>query len=103
MRNKSIHGFQTGDRVQAQVPSGRHKGSHRGRVAIRATGSFNIQTPQGLIQGISYRHCRLIWRADGYSYSLMAQKEKENGKHRHATRAELSIPGLQAEVSRALG
>ena len=101
MRKKSVHGFQTGDIVQAQVPSGRHKGNHRGRVAIRATGSFNIQTPKGLIQGVSHRRCRIIWRADGYSYSLVAQKEKENGNQEHAARAALSILGLEAEVSRA--
>jgi 5-methylcytosine-specific restriction endonuclease McrA len=74
MRKKSVYGFQTGDTVEANVPSGRHKGIHRGRVAIRATGSFNIQTPKGIVQGISYRHCRLIWRADGYSYSTLKTK-----------------------------
>jgi len=103
MRRKSVYGFQTGDTVQAQVPSGRHKGNHQGRVAIRATGSFNIQTPQGLIQGVSYQHCRLIWRADGYSYSLIAKQEKESGNQGHASRAELSHLGLKAKVSRAFG
>jgi hypothetical protein len=101
MRKKSAFGFQTGDIVQAQILSGRHKGSPRGRVAIRATGNFNIQTPGGLVQGVSHRHCRIIWRADGYSYSLIANKEKENGNQGHATRAGLSLPGLNAEVSRA--
>ena len=103
MRTKSVHGFQTGDRVQANVPSGRHKGTHKGRVAIRATGSFNIQTPDGVIQGISYRHCRIISRADGYSYSQIAQPQKESGNQEYATRAALSLPGLKAEVSCAFG
>ena len=102
MRSKSIHGFQTGDTIQAEVPSGRHKGIHRGRVAIRATGSFNIQTPHGLIQGVSYRYCRLIQRSDGYSYSLRAQKQKESRNQEHASRAALSLHGLKPMVSRAL-
>ncbi len=76
-RFKSVHGFQTGDLVQATVPKGRHQGIHRGRVAIRTSGSFNIQTPSGVIQGISYRYCRLIQRSDGYSYSVSATLRKE--------------------------
>ena len=101
MRRKSVCGFQTGDTVQAQVPAGKHKGNHRGRVAIRATGSFNIETPQGLIQGVSYRHCRLISRADGYSYSLITKQEKECGNQGYASHAALSLLGLKAKVSRA--
>ncbi|TSE32493.1 RNA-guided endonuclease IscB [Tepidimonas charontis] len=68
-RNKSAFGFQTGDSVKAVVPSGKRTGRYRGRVAIRASGSFNIQTPQGVVQGIHYRFCSLIQRADGYGYS----------------------------------
>jgi hypothetical protein len=69
-RRKRIHGFQTGDRVRAEVPSGKHAGSHVGRVAVRKTGSFNIQTAQGVVQGISHRHCRVVQRADGYGYCI---------------------------------
>lgn len=43
-------------------------GIHLSRVAIRRTGSFNIQTAQGIVQGIGYKHCRLIQRNDGYAY-----------------------------------
>ena len=32
------------------------------------SGSFSIQTPKGPVQGISYRHCRCIYRGDEYSY-----------------------------------
>jgi len=103
MRKKSVHGFQTGDLVEASVPKGRYKGNHRGRVAIRATGSFNIQTPAGVVQGISYKYCRLVMRADGYTYSVIAKKEKENERREHATRAALSLLDLKVEVSRALG
>ncbi|MBK1648901.1 RNA-guided endonuclease IscB, partial [Rhabdochromatium marinum] len=70
VRQKRIHGFQTGDRVIAQVPSGKKAGAHIGRIAVRASGSFNLQTAQGVVQGISYRHCRVVQRADGYGYSF---------------------------------
>ena len=39
------------------------------RRQMRATGSFNIQTAQGLVQGISHRFCKIIQHADGYGYS----------------------------------
>ena len=66
---KRVHGFRTGDLVYAHVPSGRKAGTHAGRVAVRATGSFDITTALGVVQGIGYRHCRLIQQADGYSYA----------------------------------
>jgi 5-methylcytosine-specific restriction endonuclease McrA len=69
MREKRIFGFQTGDMVRAVVPAGKKAGVHVGRVAIRRTGSFNIQVSDGVVQGVSYRHCRLIQRGDGYGYS----------------------------------
>jgi hypothetical protein len=39
MRTKSVHGFQTGDIVRADVPKGKKVGTYTGRVAIRETGS----------------------------------------------------------------
>ena len=66
MRAKTVHGFRTGDHVRAVVPTGKKQGVHQGRVAVRATGYFNIQTPAGVIQGVSHRHCRLLARGDGY-------------------------------------
>lgn len=69
-RRKRVQGFQTGDRVCASVLTGKKAGVYVGRVAVRATGSFNIQTPAGVVQGISYRHCRVLQRADGYGYSF---------------------------------
>jgi 5-methylcytosine-specific restriction endonuclease McrA len=71
MRKKQVNGFQTGDMVKAAVPKGKKQGIHVGRVAIRATGNFNIQTPQGLIQGIAHRHCKIMQRNDGYGYSIV--------------------------------
>lgn len=71
IRKKQAFGFQTGDLVKADVPKGKRAGCHKGRVAIRARGSFNIQTPQGLVTDISHKNCRLLQRADGYSYQQM--------------------------------
>jgi len=73
MRNKQVRGFQTGDHVRAVVGAGKKAGTHIGRVAVRATGSFNIQTPEGVIQGISHRHCTLTQRADGYGYYVQSK------------------------------
>jgi len=103
MRAKSVKGFQTGDRVMATVPSGKKAGIHVGRVAVRATGSFNIQTAQGVVQGIGHRHCRMIQRNDGYGYSYVATMESEQVRHkaRIAPQSALYLPGLNAEVSRA--
>ena len=87
VRTKRIKGFATGDFVQAKVTSGKKMGSHRGRVAIRATGSFNIQTDTDVVQGISYRYCMLLQRADGYGYtqqqSLSSSLKNERNRDRN--------------------
>jgi len=70
MRQKQVHGFQTGDMVRAMVPTGKKAGTHAGRVAVRKTGSFNIQTEHGAVQGISHKYCTVIQRGDGYGYHL---------------------------------
>jgi 5-methylcytosine-specific restriction endonuclease McrA len=72
MREKSIFGFQTGDQVRATLRKGKNIGTHTGRVAIRATGRFDIQTPSGTVQGISYKYCKRVARNDGYLYGLRA-------------------------------
>ena len=64
-------GLATGDMVKAVVPSGTKAGTYRGRVAVRASGSFNIQTPEGVIQGVGWRHCRLLSYNDGYGYAWL--------------------------------
>ncbi len=79
MRQKSVRGFQTGDMVVAMVPTGVKAGTHTGRVAVRATGSFNIQTATGVVQGIGYKHCRILARADGYGYGLQPKIANQNG------------------------
>jgi len=67
---RRVQGFRTGDVVKAIVPSGKKRGTHIGRVAIRAIGSFNISIASSMVQGIGWKHCRLVHRADGYSYSI---------------------------------
>jgi hypothetical protein len=68
-RIKGFFGFATGDLVRAVVPKGKKAGTHTGRVAVRASGSFNITTAQGTVQGIGHKHVRLLQRADGYAYT----------------------------------
>ncbi|NEO16504.1 MULTISPECIES: RNA-guided endonuclease IscB [Moorena] len=69
-RYKEVKGFQTGDIVKAIVTKGKKIGTYTGRVATRQTGSFNISTKPGLVQGISHKYCSVIHRKDGYYYSL---------------------------------
>lgn len=70
MRQKAVNGFQAGDMVKAIVVKGKKTGEYTGRVAVRATGYFNITTPAGTIQGINHKDCRLIARNDGYGYGF---------------------------------
>ncbi|MFM0517231.1 hypothetical protein PQR08_07315 [Caballeronia jiangsuensis] len=68
-RAKRVHGFQTGDLVRADVPFGKKADTYVGRVAMRATGYFNIQRAGKVVQGVAHRHCRLVQRSDGFAYS----------------------------------
>lgn len=67
-RQKQFFGFQTGDIVKAVVTRGKKIGTYFGRVLCRKTGSFDIKTKAGRVQGISYKYFKLIQRSDGYSY-----------------------------------
>jgi hypothetical protein len=69
-RQKNFFGFQTGDIVKAIVTKGKKIGVYIGRVAVRSSGSFNIQTPRNTIQGIKHSDCKIIQRNDGYAYFL---------------------------------
>ena len=68
LRQKRHFGFQTGDMVQANVPSGKYSGKHAGRVACRATGSFDIATNAGKVT-VKHIHCASVHHADGYTYT----------------------------------
>jgi 5-methylcytosine-specific restriction endonuclease McrA len=70
--NRLVSGFQTGDIVKAIVTKGKKVGTYVGRVAIRASGSFNIKTARGIIQGISHKYCQPQHRSDGYVYSFVS-------------------------------
>jgi 5-methylcytosine-specific restriction endonuclease McrA len=74
-RFKRVKDYQTGDMVKAVVPTGKKAGVYVGRVAVRTSGSFNITTEKGTVQGISYKHCRLLQRIDGYQYSFTIRRE----------------------------
>jgi len=65
---KSVKGYQTGDIVRAVVTTGTKQGVYVGRVLVRASGSFDIRTKQGRVQGLSHRFCTPVHRSDGYSY-----------------------------------
>lgn len=73
-RQKQVHGFQTGDRVIAKVSKGKKIGNYTGRVAVRASGNFNIQTTNGVVQGVKWKNCRLVQRSDGYHYPSNSKK-----------------------------
>ncbi|MHA3723845.1 RNA-guided endonuclease IscB [Leucobacter sp. HY1910] len=75
-RQKTHFGLITGDLVRAVVPSGKKQGTHVGRVAVRATGSCNITTNDGAIQGIGWRRITLIQRGDGYRHSSAPTPER---------------------------
>jgi hypothetical protein len=65
---RKVKGFQTGDIVRAIVTKGTKQGVYVGRVLVRASGSFDIRTKQGRVQGISHRSCIPVHRCDGYNY-----------------------------------
>lgn len=75
---KTYFGFCTGDIVKAAVPKGKYKGVWIGRVAVRASGYFDLKNFAGdhICQGINYRYCWLIQRADGWSYGKFRRKEE---------------------------
>jgi 5-methylcytosine-specific restriction endonuclease McrA len=61
---KSYLSFRTGDIAIAQVPAGKYRGRHVGRVQLRFRGYFQVgPTP------VHPRHLVAIHRADGYGYS----------------------------------
>ena len=68
-QSSRVRGFRTGDMVRAVVTKGKKMGTYVGRVAVRATGSFNVTTRTGVVQGIGARYCRMIHHQDGYSYA----------------------------------
>jgi 5-methylcytosine-specific restriction endonuclease McrA len=75
---KKVKGYQTGDIARAVATTGSKQGIYVGRVLVRASGSFDIRTRSGRMQGISYRFCTPIHRCDGYSYQKGVPYAQEN-------------------------
>ena len=90
LQHKKVHGFQTGDQITASVSTGKRQGSYVGRVAVRASGYFNIQTARGIQQGISSKNCLLVQHADGYHYLGNFNPEIEEQRF---------LPALKSQVS----
>ena len=71
LRQKQVKGFKTGDRVRAVVPDKlKTRGIHVGRVQVRKSGSFDIQTHEREVEGVNATYCCLVQRGDGYAYAL---------------------------------
>ena len=68
-KSKKVKGFQTGDMVKAIVTKGKKIGAYIGKVAVRASGSFDIKTAKETVQSISWKYCQLLQHIDGYSYN----------------------------------
>jgi 5-methylcytosine-specific restriction endonuclease McrA len=66
--NRIVKGFQTGDICKAVVAGGKKTGTYVGRVAVRSSGSFNITTATGTVQGLGWRNFKPVHKSDGYSY-----------------------------------
>jgi 5-methylcytosine-specific restriction endonuclease McrA len=69
-RAKSFFGFKTGDMVKAIVTAGKNQGTHAGRVAVRASGYFDIKTKHGKVGGVAHRYVKRVFQLDGYDYGM---------------------------------
>jgi 5-methylcytosine-specific restriction endonuclease McrA len=75
---RTVKGFRTGDLVRATVISGQKIGCYEGQVAVRSSGSFNVKTAAGTIQGISHRYCRVLHKADGYRTNRVGARSQNS-------------------------
>jgi hypothetical protein len=76
--SKRVHGFQIRARVRAAVSQKKKVGVAIGRVAIRQSSCLHIQTAEGTVQGICYRDCKRLARADGYDYQIIQLKQERD-------------------------
>lgn len=93
-RKKSIFGFQTGDLVIADIPKGKYAGRWIGRVAVRASGYFDIKDGLGkrICQGISHKYMKVLQRGDGWQHEKIRVEKGGSGA---------SSPGVNAGASGA--
>ena len=82
-RNKRVFGFATGDLVVATIqptapgkPARRNVGTWRGRVAVRAGGTFVVQVRGRTDVDVRHTRCRLLQRADGYGYGILSRQDR---------------------------
>ena len=66
-REKTCHGFQTGDICKLTIPSGKYQGAYIKRIAIRHSGSFDFRL-NGKRAAVSYKYCKILQRGNGYDY-----------------------------------
>ena len=66
---KSFMGYQTGDVVKANVPTGKYAGKHTGRIAIRHRPCFVVVTSTGKRVDTHPKHLTRTHQQDGYAYS----------------------------------
>ena len=66
---KIVKGFKTGDFVKAVVPKGKNKGAYFGRIAVRSSGNFAINTGKRRPFDVNSKYCEVIQKATGYSFS----------------------------------
>lgn len=64
---KYFQGFQTGDMIRADIPSGKFAGSYTGRIAIRFRPSFVLQLLNRKFD-VHPKYLKTIHRSDGYEY-----------------------------------
>jgi 5-methylcytosine-specific restriction endonuclease McrA len=69
MRAKFFQGFQTGDIVKANIPSGKYAGRYIGRIAIRHRPSFMLLLPDQRFD-VHPKYLKTIHQADGYDYAF---------------------------------
>jgi hypothetical protein len=75
-------------KIKATVPDGKKVATHVGRVAVRVSGSANIQA--SVVQGIAHCHRKNMQRNDGYSTKGM-----------QSSTALLSLSAVNGEISRS--
>ena len=67
-RAKTYKGFMSGDIVRADVPRGKHKGHHIGRITIRHSGNFGLIAQDEVRHDINCKYMSVVQKADGYAY-----------------------------------
>ncbi|MEC4817814.1 MAG: hypothetical protein SAK29_31760 [Scytonema sp. PMC 1069.18] len=76
-RQKAFFGFQTGDMVFALLPTGKFAGTHIGRLTVRKTGVFEMNTPICKVSPVRHKYCKTIHRQDGYMYSFSTNVQQK--------------------------